>query len=63
MDHAALLFLVSKQLLTGKLVRWMLLLQEFEFEIQHRPGAQYMVADYLRRIENDDFPDNGILRI
>ena len=27
-DHAALLYLVSKQSLTGKLARWMLLLQE-----------------------------------
>ena len=26
-DHAALLYLVSKQSLTGKLARWMLLLQ------------------------------------
>ena len=35
-DHAALLYLVSKQSLTGKLARWMLLLQELEFDIQHR---------------------------
>ena len=32
-DHAALLYLVSKQSLTGKLARWMLLLQELKFEI------------------------------
>ena len=32
-DHAALLYPVSKQTLTGKLARWMLLLQEFEFDI------------------------------
>ena len=71
-DHAALLYLVSKQALTGKLARWMLLLQEFEFDIQHRPGTQHAVADYLSRIENgadlvddddDDFPDGAILHI
>ena len=30
-DHAALLYLVGKQALIGKLARWMLLLQEFDF--------------------------------
>ena len=70
-DHAALLYLVSKQTLTGKLTRWMLLLQEFEFDIQHRPSKQHAIADYLSRIENgadavngdDDFPDGAILHI
>ena len=70
-DHATLLYLVSKQMLTGKLARWMLLLQEFEFDIQHRPGTQHAVADYLSRLENgpdavdgdDDFPDGAILHI
>ena len=37
-DHSALLYLVSKQELTGKLAQWSLLLQEFEFDILHRPG-------------------------
>ena len=32
-NHAALLYLVSKQWLTGKLARWMLLFQEFDFDI------------------------------
>ena len=34
-DHVVLLYLVSKQSLTGKLAQWMLLLQEFDFDIQH----------------------------
>ena len=44
-DHVALLYLVSKQTLLGQLARWMLLLQEFEFDIQHRPGTLHAVAD------------------
>ena len=36
-DHATLLYLVSKQPVIGKLARWMLLLQELEFEIHHQP--------------------------
>ena len=71
MDHAALLYHVSKQALTGKLARWMLLLQEFDFDIQHHLGTQHAVADYLSRIENgadvvdsdDDFPDGAVLHI
>ena len=70
-DHATLLYLVSKQSLTGKLARWMLLLQEFEFDIQHRPDTQHAVADYLSRLVNgadavngdDDFLDGAILHI
>ena len=53
-DHATLLYLVSKESLTWKLSRWMLLLQEFDFKIHHRPGTQHAVADYLSRIENGD---------
>ena len=44
-DHSALPYLVSKQELTGKLARWMLLLQEFEFDILYRPGVQHAFAD------------------
>ena len=32
-DHTSLLYLVSKQALTGELARFMLLLQEFDFDI------------------------------
>ena len=42
-DHSTLLYLVSKQSLTSKLARWTLLLQEFEFDIVHRPGVQHAV--------------------
>ena len=50
-DHSALPYLVNKQALTGRLSRWMLLLQEFDFQIHHRPGVQHAVADYLSRLE------------
>jgi hypothetical protein len=32
-DHLALVYLVSKASLIGKLARWTLLLQEYEFDI------------------------------
>ena len=69
-DHSALLYLVSKQELTGKLARWTLVLQDFEFDILHRP-VQHAIADYLSRLESgeegtgvkDDFPDAQLFRV
>ena len=54
MDHSTLLYLVSKQELTGKPARWTLLLQEFEFNIVHRLGVQHAVADYLSWLESGE---------
>ena len=70
-DNVALLYLVAKQSLSGELARWMLLLQELEFKIQHRPRKQHAMADYLSWINydddvvtsHDDFLDAEILRI
>jgi hypothetical protein len=70
-DHSTLVYLVSKASLTGKLARWTLLLQEYEFDIVHRPGAQHVVADYLSRLESgeapagvaDDFPDTEVMTV
>ncbi|MCO5566805.1 hypothetical protein L7F22_020486 [Adiantum nelumboides] len=45
--------------LTGGLARWVLLLQEFEFEVIHRSGAQHAVADYLSRLDSGE-PPTGI---
>ena len=38
-DHSALLYLITKQSLTDRLARWMLVLQEFEFNIHHWQGV------------------------
>jgi hypothetical protein len=67
--HSTLVYLVSKASLTGKLARWTLLFQEYEFDIVHRPGVQHVVADYLSRLESgeaptgvaDDFPNAGVV--
>ena len=70
-NHSTLLYLINKQALTGRLARWMLLLQEFDFHIQHRPGVQHAVADYLSHLESgdpteptyDDLPDAGLFNL
>ncbi|KAE9018687.1 hypothetical protein PR003_g14858 [Phytophthora rubi] len=46
-DHAALKWLMTRPNLAGRLHRWSLTLQEYEFGIVYRPGATNVVADAL----------------
>ncbi|GMF42572.1 unnamed protein product [Phytophthora fragariaefolia] len=46
-DHAALKWLMTRPNLAGRLHRWSLVLQEYEFQVEYRPGATNVVADAL----------------
>lgn len=48
-DHAALKWLMTARDLAGRLHRWALTLQEYDFEVEYRPGKQNAVADALSR--------------
>lgn len=48
-DHAALKWLMTSKNLTGRLHRWALQLQEYDFCIEYRPGSTNVVADALSR--------------
>lgn len=48
-DHASLKWLANLRDPTGRLSRWALRLQCFDFEIMHRPGKQHHVPDTLSR--------------
>src|SRR5436189_605734 len=57
-DHSALKFLQTADVPTGKRARWMMYLQQFQFEIVHRLGKENTNADALSRIP--DKPFNGV---
>ena len=48
-DSSAVRWLWSKKEVTGKFARWILSLQEFDFEIRHVKGVNNCVADALSR--------------
>ncbi|GJU75203.1 reverse transcriptase domain-containing protein [Tanacetum coccineum] len=52
MDHSALKYLLAKQDAKPRLLRWILLLQEFDVIICDKKGAENLVADHLSRLEN-----------
>ena len=48
-DHGSLKYLVNKPDLSGRIARWILLLQEFNYEVMVKPGKSNSNADYLSR--------------
>jgi hypothetical protein len=56
--HFALRYLVNKPVLGGRINRWLLLFQEFDFEFVVYPGRLNVGRDHLSRITNGEEPSN-----
>ena len=74
-DHSAIKYLMTKKDVKPRLICRVLLLQEFDVEIQDKKGSENMVVDHLLRLEtpemvqkhhlqiDDTFPDQQILSL
>jgi hypothetical protein len=53
-DHSALKYLVNKPVLGGRICIWILLFQEYDFEIIVKPGIMNKGPDYFSRLEHGE---------
>jgi hypothetical protein len=73
LDHTSLKYLFSKKDVKSHLIQWVLLLQEFDIEIQYKKGSKNVVANHLSRLTMDytedarpiskTFPDDQLMHI
>ena len=58
-NHAAIKYLMATKEAKLRLIRWVLLLQEFDLEIIDRKGCDNVIVDHLSRIEKATVKEMG----
>jgi hypothetical protein len=51
-DHMALVYLVNKPQVLGRITKWLLLFLEYDFIIVYKPNKTHVVAYALSRLSN-----------
>jgi len=51
-DHMDFVYLINKPQVFGKIVRWLLLFLEYDFQIVYKPGISHLMVDALSRLPN-----------
>ena len=73
-DHAAIKYLMAKKEAKPRLIRWVLLLQEFDLEKKDKKGFDNVIADHLSKMEKpavqeeereiaENFPDEQLFQL
>ena len=73
-DHATIKYLMAKKEAKPRLIRWVLLLQEFDLEIKDNKGYDNVIVDHLSRVEKpvvqeeereiaENFPDEQLFQL
>ena len=60
-NHSAFNYLLTKKEAKPRLIRWDLLLQEFDLKIWDKKGEENLVADHLSHNEQEEEDSNEIL--
>ncbi len=55
-DHMALVYLVNKPQVLGRITKWLLLFLKYDFTIEYRLGKTHVVVDALLRLSDSIEP-------
>ena len=58
-NQSALRYLMENKDAKPKFITWVLLLQEFDFDVKDRKGIENQVADHMSRLEDESMRELG----